>query len=112
MGARRGRGTTSRDMGSGAAAPSLVVRRSTVSRWRSVGRRGRVAVSARYIKAEKRREKRDRRVAMAHRYGREIQVVRGAAATGQPSAFAWQGAIYRVEEVLATWHLRDRWWQT
>ena len=28
----------------------------------------------------------------------------------QLQCFIWRGTTYRVQEVLATWHLRDRWW--
>ena len=28
-----------------------------------------------------------------------------------PRCFIWHGMTYRVQEVLATWHLRDRWWE-
>jgi hypothetical protein len=44
---------------------------------------------------------------MAHRYGHPIHVT---CAAGQPSRFSWRDAQYTVAEVLATWHLRDRWW--
>lgn len=47
---------------------------------------------------------------MAHRYGQPIQMT--LAAGGQPSAFAWRGARYRIVETLSTWRLRDRWWET
>ena len=60
---------------------------------------------------------------MAHRYGHEIQAAGGARAKARaggrgattdhpPQAFGWQRTVYRVVEVMATWHLRDRWWQT
>jgi hypothetical protein len=45
---------------------------------------------------------------MAHRYGRPIVVTLAA---GVPRDFAWRGATYQIREVLATWHLRDRWWE-
>ena len=44
---------------------------------------------------------------MAHRYGQPVPVT---LAGDQPSSFEWHSAHYRVAEVLATWHLRDRWW--
>lgn len=44
---------------------------------------------------------------MAHRYGQPVPVI---LAGDRPSSFEWHGAHYRVAEVLATWHLRDRWW--
>ena len=47
---------------------------------------------------------------MAHRYGQPIQMT--LAAGGQPSAFGWRGARYRIVETLSTWRLRDRWWET
>ena len=61
---------------------------------------------------------------MAHRYGEAILVRRGSAAApgaanadsaGNPAAqppasFAWRGVWYRVDAILATWRLRDRWW--
>ncbi len=65
---------------------------------------------------------------MAHRYGVAILVRRaseppgassrgrrvvrsaGANATDAPTAFAWRGTWYQVDEILATWRLRDRWW--
>ncbi len=45
---------------------------------------------------------------MAHRYGQPVAV---AAIGGQPVAFTWRGVEYAVRDVLATWHLRDRWWE-
>ncbi len=45
---------------------------------------------------------------MAHRYGHQIDVTLAA---GTPGSFQWRGDGYRVAEVLATWHLRDRWWE-
>lgn len=74
---------------------------------------------------------------MAHRYSEAILVRRGSSpsgvsgvsgassrdsgaarladdmtseASGAPTAFAWRGVWYRVDEILATWRLRDRWW--
>jgi Family of unknown function (DUF6504) len=44
---------------------------------------------------------------MAHRYGQPVPVT---LAGDQPSSCEWHGAHYHVAEVLATWHLRDRWW--
>lgn len=49
---------------------------------------------------------------MGHRYGQEIQVAGSLEAKRPPRAFGWRGALYQIVEVLATWHLRDRWWQT
>ena len=45
---------------------------------------------------------------MAHRYGHLVAV---DAIGGQPAAFTWRGVQYAVRDVLATWHLRDRWWE-
>jgi Family of unknown function (DUF6504) len=45
---------------------------------------------------------------MAHRYGHPVAVTRGA--DGTPTHFGWKGAQWPVSEVLATWHLMDRWW--
>ena len=45
---------------------------------------------------------------MAHRYGQPVAV---DAIAGQPVAFTWRGVQYAVRDVLATWHLRDRWWE-
>jgi hypothetical protein len=75
---------------------------------------------------------------MAHRYGEAILVRRASATrlplargddarrgagaasddlssavgdlSGAPTAFAWRGVWYRVDAILATWRLRDRWW--
>jgi hypothetical protein len=44
---------------------------------------------------------------MAHRY-RERIVTR--CASGAPVTFFWHDVWYRVDEILATWRLRDRWW--
>jgi hypothetical protein len=29
----------------------------------------------------------------------------------QPRQFVWRDRLYTVAEVLATWHLRNRWWE-
>ena len=62
---------------------------------------------------------------MAHRYGEAILVRRASGqparggraaslvdddAPGVPAAFAWRGTWYRIDDILATWRLRDRWW--
>jgi Family of unknown function (DUF6504) len=47
---------------------------------------------------------------MAHRYRLPIRVRRGP--DGAPHRFTWRGEQYRVQEVLGTWHLCDRWWQS
>lgn len=45
---------------------------------------------------------------MTRRYGHAISVT----ATGSRlMGFQWNGMSYCVVEVLATWHLRDRWWE-
>lgn len=46
---------------------------------------------------------------MAHRYGQPIQM---SLAAGEPRAFEWRRVRYRIVEVLSTWRLRDRWWET
>ena len=45
---------------------------------------------------------------MTHRY---LQPVSVSLTAGRLSAFSWRGVHYPVAEVLATWHLRDRWWE-
>lgn len=32
------------------------------------------------------------------------------AADGTPARLVWRGTTYRVRQVFARWHLRDRWW--
>jgi len=44
---------------------------------------------------------------MTHRYLHPIDV---RLAEEQPHTFRWRAREYRVVRVLATWHLRDRWW--
>lgn len=44
---------------------------------------------------------------MLRRYGECITVAVDAA--GQPRRFRWRRRTYRVE-VIACWHLRDKWW--
>ncbi|MGZ3602615.1 MAG: DUF6504 family protein [Ktedonobacterales bacterium] len=45
---------------------------------------------------------------MTRRYGHAISVtVAGSHLTG----FQWNDIPYRIVEVLAAWHLRDRWWE-
>jgi hypothetical protein len=46
---------------------------------------------------------------MTRRYGQPIQA---QVANGRIHSFKWRGIRYHVYEVLATWHLRDRWWAT
>jgi hypothetical protein len=62
---------------------------------------------------------------MAHRFGEAILVRRApdlpaktpgqatdrlVGLAGAPAAFLWRGVWYQVDELLATWRLRDRWW--
>ncbi len=59
---------------------------------------------------------------MGRRYGEAILVRRAPAAQpadsasgaerGErgPASFAWRGVWYRVDAIIATWRLRDRWW--
>lgn len=46
---------------------------------------------------------------MSRRYGHQIEVEAGHE-QGTPLCFTWRGVSYRVREIWATWHLRDRWW--
>jgi hypothetical protein len=46
---------------------------------------------------------------MAHQYRQRILVT--LRADGEPGEFIWRGVAYSVDEVLARWHLRDRWWE-
>ncbi len=46
---------------------------------------------------------------MAHQYRQRILVT--LRASGEPGGILWRGAAYSVAEVLARWHLRDRWWE-
>lgn len=48
---------------------------------------------------------------MTRHYGQPIAVTAAESGTGQPAAFHWRGVRYRVREILAIWHLRDRWWE-
>ena len=45
---------------------------------------------------------------MSHRYAEIVQVQLDGEA---PRTLCWRGRTYQVVEVLATWHLRTRWWQ-
>ena len=47
---------------------------------------------------------------MAHRYGQPVQVRPAPGTACAPAAFLWRGVWYQVDETLATWRLRDRWW--
>ena len=44
---------------------------------------------------------------MAHRYRHAVRVT---CADELPHQFRWREREYTVAEILATWHLRDRWW--
>ncbi len=44
---------------------------------------------------------------MAHQYGQPIEVTSLAS---EPQSFMWHGREYTIVEILAAWHLRDRWW--
>lgn len=46
---------------------------------------------------------------MTRRYGDFILVAQQTG-TSYPRCFIWRGITYRVVAILATWHLRDRWW--
>jgi hypothetical protein len=47
---------------------------------------------------------------MTRRYGEMILVAQHTD-NNHPRCFIWRGSTYRVVAVLATWHLRDRWWK-
>jgi len=47
---------------------------------------------------------------MAHQYRQRIVVM--LRPNGEPRGIIWRDATYHVAEVLARWHLRDRWWAT
>jgi hypothetical protein len=47
---------------------------------------------------------------MTQRYGDPILVAEST--ISQPRCFIWRGVTYRVQEVLAMWHLQDRWWES
>ena len=46
---------------------------------------------------------------MSRRYGHVIEV-QADHEQGTPQRVLWRGVSYCVQEVWATWHLRDRWW--
>ncbi len=46
---------------------------------------------------------------MTRRYG-DLILVAQHSGTSHPRCFIWRGITYQVVAVLATWHLRDRWW--
>ena len=45
---------------------------------------------------------------MSRYYDDPIAVTLGA--DGTPARLVWRGTTYRVRQVFARWHLRDRWW--
>ena len=58
---------------------------------------------------------------MAHRYGHPISVTLAGGPDRPDSrptplprhwlqSFVWRDQCYAVAEIIATWHLRDRWW--
>jgi hypothetical protein len=49
-----------------------------------------------------------RSMAVTHRYGLPIAVKTDE--QGSPVSFEWRHATYVVEEIIGTWHVRDRWW--
>jgi hypothetical protein len=46
---------------------------------------------------------------VTHQYRHHILVA--VAPNGEPASLVWHNMTYRVAEVLARWHLRDRWWE-
>ena len=59
---------------------------------------------------------------MAHRYGHPISVTLAGGPDRPDSrptplprhwlqSFVWRDQCYAVAEIIATWHLRDRWWE-
>ena len=46
---------------------------------------------------------------MTRHYGEQILVAQHTYVS-HPRCFIWRGITYHVLEVLATWHLMDRWW--
>ena len=46
---------------------------------------------------------------MTKRYGDPIMVAEHL--VKQPRCFIWRGTTFSVKEVLAMWHLQDRWWE-
>jgi hypothetical protein len=47
---------------------------------------------------------------MAHHWGMPILVERDPQSAA-PRAFTWRGVRYDGLQVLATWHVVDRWWE-
>jgi hypothetical protein len=45
---------------------------------------------------------------MAHQYLQPIQMTTRA---DRPISFTWRGMEYHITEILASWRLRDRWWE-
>jgi len=48
-------------------------------------------------------------VGMGHQYLQSIQVTTQAK---RPKQFTWRGNNYLIAEILATWRLSDRWWES
>jgi hypothetical protein len=46
---------------------------------------------------------------MTHQYRQPVVVT--VSERGEPASFTWHGQRYHVAQVLARWHLRDRWWE-
>lgn len=46
---------------------------------------------------------------MTKHYGDPILVA--VSTSSKPRCFVWRGTMYHVQEVLAMWHLQDRWWE-
>jgi hypothetical protein len=47
---------------------------------------------------------------MTRRYGETILVSK--LYNDAPHSFLWHGMTYQVIELLGSWHLRDRWWES
>ena len=48
-------------------------------------------------------------VVMGHQFLQPIQVMTQAK---RPKQFTWRGTNYLVADILATWRLSDRWWES
>jgi Domain of unknown function (DUF6504) len=46
---------------------------------------------------------------MAHQY---LQPILVTARSGRPLRFTWREMAYTVVEILSTWRLSDRWWES
>ena len=49
---------------------------------------------------------------MSRYYGLPLAHVEREERTGAPRSFVWRSVRYGPLEVLSTWHLRDRWWES